>query len=100
MKLINIYEDRDEAEDAEKKIDGEKRLVSDREDNQVIYKLFGQASWTNFYKLGMFNLAELQQLLDRRKNGQNYDLNRHIEIINMLKYSANSFDIEVPSHWM
>ena len=54
MKLLNAYEDRDEAENAEKLITGEKRLASERDGTEVIYNLFGQPSWNNFFKLGMF----------------------------------------------
>ena len=100
MKILTTFDDRDDAEEALLKLSGDKKIVSDREDNQVIYKLFGDATWSNFYQLGMFNLVELQQLLELRKNDHNYDQSRHQEIINMLKYSANSFDIEVPPHWL
>jgi len=100
MHILNTYEDRDSAEAAEQKVTGDKKIITDREDNQVIYKLFGQATWKNFYNLGMFNLQELQQLLENRKLGQSYDQARHSEIVKMLKYSANSFDIELPPHWL
>ena len=100
MKILNIYDEKDDAEEALFKITGDKKVVSDREDNKVIYKLFGDATWSNFYQLDMFNLIELKKLLDLRKTNKNYDQDRHQEIIIMLKYSANSFDIEIPSHWL
>ena len=99
MKLLNSYEDRDEAENAETLITGEKRLASERDGTEVIYNLFGQASWNNFYKLGMFNLPLLQSIIEQRKNNQPYDLAKHIEILSMLKYAAKSFDLNIPKHW-
>jgi len=73
MKLLNTYEDRDEAESAEQKIVGQKRLASERDSTEVIYNLFGQPSWGNFYKLGMFNLPLLKQIVDKKQLGQPYD---------------------------
>lgn len=100
MKLLNTYEDKDEAEAAAKQITGEKRLASDREDNQVIYKLLGQPTWTNFHRLGMFNLPELKEIIDNKKSGLPFDQARHKEILNSLRYAANSFGIDIPSHWL
>ena len=45
MKLLNTYDDRDDAEDAAEKLTGEKRLASERDATVVIYNLFGIASW-------------------------------------------------------
>ena len=61
MKILNIYDEKDDAEEALLKITGDKKVVSDREDNKVIYKLFGQATWSNFYQMDMFNLKELKK---------------------------------------
>ena len=99
IKILNFYDSREDAEEALEKLEGEKKIVSDREDNQVIYKLFGKATWGNFYRLDMFNLRELQKLLDLRKNNQPYDEKRHGEILQMLKYSAQSFELDIPAHW-
>lgn len=41
MKLLNTYEDRDEAEEAAAKLTGDKRLASERDATVVIYNLFG-----------------------------------------------------------
>lgn len=76
MKLLNTYEDKDEAEEALTKISGEKRLASERDSTVVIYNLFGTPSWGNFYKLGMFNLPELQKILELRRTGQSIDLEK------------------------
>lgn len=100
MKLLNTYEDKDEAELALTKISGEKRLASERDDTAVIYNLFGQPSWNNLYKLQMFNLPLLQQIIEQRKMGQPYDQVKHKEIITMLKYAANSFELVIPEHWL
>lgn len=98
--LLNTYDDQDEAETASDKITGQKRLASERDSNQVIYNLFGEPNWGNFYKLNMFNLPLLKQIVEQRKTGQPYDKTKHEEIIRMLKYAANSFDLTIPKHWL
>ena len=100
MPLLNTYEDRDEAEHAETLITGEKRLASERDGTEVIYNLFGVASWGNLYKLNMFNLPELQKIVELKNINQPYDQSRHKEILSMLKYAANSFDLVIPEHWL
>jgi hypothetical protein len=100
MKLLNTYEDRDEAEAAEQKITGQKRLASERDSTEVIYNLFGIPSWGNLFKLGMFNLPELKNIVDKKQAGQPYDQVKHKEIIGMLKYAASSFELEIPDHWL
>jgi hypothetical protein len=100
MQLLHTYEDKDEAEAASLKITGQKRLASERDSNQVIYNLFGEATWGNFYKLRLFNLHELKGILDKKQSGDLYDAQRHQEIIDMLKYTAKAFEIEIPAHWL
>lgn len=100
MKLLNTYEDRDEAEVALTKITGEKRLASERDSTEVIYNLFGQPTWGNFFRLGMFNLPLLQQIVEMRKSGEAYDVEKHQDIITMLKYVAPMFELEIPEHWL
>jgi hypothetical protein len=100
MKLLNTYEDRDEAEIALTKITGKKRLASERDSTEVIYNLFGQPTWGNFFRLGMFNLPLLQQIVDMRKNGEAYNVVKHQEIITMLKYVAPMFELDIPEHWL
>ncbi|EOL9088752.1 hypothetical protein ACQYEY_004538 [Enterobacter hormaechei] len=100
MKLLNTYEDKDEAEDALTKISGEKRLASERDSTETIYNLFGQATWSNFYKLEMFSLPELKKILELRKAGQPIDQSRYAEIMNTLKHVSRAFDLEVPAHWL
>ncbi|MGI2111261.1 hypothetical protein ACRN9C_17990 [Shewanella frigidimarina] len=100
MKLLNTYEDRDEAEVALTKITGEKRLASERDSTEVIYNLFGQATWGNFFRLGMFNLPLLQQIVEMRKNAEAYDVVKYQEIITMLKYVAPIFELDIPGHWL
>jgi len=100
MKLLNTYEDKDEAENALTKISGEKRLASERDSTIVIYNLFGTPSWGNFYKLGMFNLPELQGMLELRKAGHSIDVAKHNEYIKTLGYVARKFDLSIPEHWL
>lgn len=70
MKLLNTYDARDEAEAAAEKLSGEKRLASERDAAVVIYNLFGIPSWGNFHRLGMNNLVELKNLLEKRNTWQ------------------------------
>ena len=100
MKLLNTYDDRDEAEKAVSLITGEKRLASERDGTEVIYNLFGEATWGNLYKLNMFNLPELQKLVELKNKTQAYDQSRHKEFISMLKYTANTFELKIPDHWL
>lgn len=100
MKLLNTYEDKEEAELALTKIRGEKRLASERDSTIVIYNLFGQTTWGNFYNLRMFDLPELQMIIYARQQGLNFDEIRHQEILTTLKYVANSFEMEIPIHWL
>lgn len=100
MKLLSTYEDREQAEEALKKLVGEKRLASERDGTITIYNLFGIPTWSNFYNLDMFNLPELKIILEKRKKGLSIDVVRHKEIISMLHYVASNFDIKVPDHWL
>ncbi|ANG62606.1 hypothetical protein A8C75_09000 [Marinobacterium aestuarii] len=100
MKLLNTYDDEDEAEAATSKLVGEKRLASERDATVVIYNLFGIPSWGNFHRLGMYNLGELKDLLGRRTSWQPADLARHAEILSTLQIVAKNYSIEVPSHWL
>lgn len=100
MKLLNTYEDEYEAEKALTKITGQKRLASERDSTEVIYNLFGEPTWGNFYRLGMFNLPLLQEILDQRKAGAGFDEDKHQKIIKTLQYVANQFDIKIPLHWL
>lgn len=100
MKLLNTYDTKEEGEFALEQISGEKRLASERDSTVVIYNLFGEPTWTNFYKLSMFDLPELQEILAARKKGEPYDSERHKTILSTLSYACRSFDLEVPAHWL
>ncbi len=100
MKLLNTYEDRDQSEEAERIISGKKRLASERDGTETIYNLFGQPSWGNFYKLGMFDLPQLKEIVAKKLANKPYDQKKHQEIIGRLKYTAKSFELEIPGHWL
>ena len=100
MKLLNTYDDKDEGEAALEKITGQKRLASERDSTEVIYNLFGEPNWGNFHRLGMFDLPALRLILENKKAGAKYDEARHREIISMLRYAANMFDLVIPEHWL
>lgn len=99
MQLLHTYDDREEAEAAALQIIGNKRLASERDSTNVIYNLFGEASWGNFYRLNLFNLKELQDIINQKQAGQSYDAARHKVILNMLNYTAKSFNLVIPDHW-
>ncbi len=99
MKLLNTYTDREEAELALQKLTGKKRLASERDSTETVYNLFGEATWTNFYKLNMYKLPLLQELLEKRKKGLEYDKAQHQQILAVLQYAARSFNLKIPPHW-
>lgn len=100
MKLLNTYDDHDEAKEAAEKLTGDKRLASERDATVVIYNLFGVPSWGNFHRLSMYNLGELKILLEDRANWQAADYARHDEIISTLKTVAKNYEIKIPMHWL
>jgi hypothetical protein len=100
MKLLNTYEDRDDAEEAAGKLTGDKRLASERDATAVIYNLFGIPSWGNFHRLGMYNLSELKTLLERRTSWQPIDQLRHAEIIATMQSVIKNYGLVVPQHWL
>ena len=100
MKLLNTYDSREEGEAAEQKLVGERRLASERDGTETIYNLFGLPSWANFYRLGMYNLEQLEVIIKQRKSSLEYDNARHQEILNLLKVVAKNYDLKIPSHWL
>ncbi len=100
MKLLNTYENKDEAEEALAKVSGDKILASERDSTVVIYNLFGEPTWGNFYKLGMFDLNELKLMLEAKNTGQIIEQNRYNEIITTLRYVSRTFDLTIPEHWL
>ncbi|MGL5369992.1 MAG: hypothetical protein ACRDBF_03065 [Plesiomonas shigelloides] len=100
MKQLNTYDTKEEGEAALAKVDGPKRLASERDSTETIYNLFGTPTWTNFYKLNMFSLQELKHIVDNKKNGLPYNEEKHREIITMLQYVAGNFELTIPPHWL
>lgn len=100
MKLLNVYDDREEAEAAAEKLRGTKRLASERDSTTVIYNLFGVPSWGNFHRLGMYDLNELKMLLNSRDGWREGDYLRHAQIISALQVASKNYGIEIPSHWL
>ncbi len=100
VKLLNTYDDHDEAQEAAEKLVGQKRLASERDATVVIYNLFGIPSWGNFHRLGMYNLVELKGLLDRKTSWRPEDAKRHHEILATLSTVAKNYALEIPSHWL
>ena len=100
MNLLNTYEDRDEAEDAARKLTGERRLASERDGTVIIYNLFGVVSWGNFHRLDMYNLHELQALLSRRESWGEPDAARHRAVLATLSIVAKNHNMALPAHWL
>jgi len=95
MVLINTYENQHDAELALDKLKGEKRLASERDDNEVIYNLFGLATWTNLYAIDLFKLKELEGVI----NGNVIDENAMQAIRDAVEMAARIFSLEIPKHW-
>ncbi len=100
MKLLNTYDDHDDAKEAAENLVGEKRLASERDGTVVIYNLFGIPSRGNFHRLDMYNLKELKLLLDRRPMWQSADRARHGAAINTLITIEKNYNIVLPHHWL
>lgn len=100
MKLLNVYEEREEAEEAAEKLTGNKRLASERDSTTTIYNLFGIPSWGNFHRLGMYDLNELKNLLSRRAAWGDEDVARHGQIMTALRLASKNFVLEIPEHWL
>ncbi|MBO0365562.1 MULTISPECIES: hypothetical protein [Pseudomonas] len=99
MILLNTYDDHDDAKEAESLLIGNKRLASERDGTQTIYNLFGEASWRNFHSLKMFNLTQLQALLEQRNDWSDIQSRKHSEILNQLYICAKNFNLTIPEHW-
>jgi len=100
MELLVVFDDQDEAEEGQAKLTGENRLASDRDDNQVVWRLFGVPSWGNFYALGLYELPKLKELVDQRKGGGEYDKDEHERIITNLGSVVNTYGLKIPKHWL
>ena len=100
MKLLNTYDNREEGETAEQKLVGERRLASERDSTETIYNLFGTPSWTNFYRLGMYNLDQLEKIVKQKKNNLDFDKAKHQEILSLIKVVARNYDLNIPKHWL
>ncbi|MGY2175580.1 hypothetical protein [Pseudomonas azotoformans] len=100
MKLLNTYEDHEEAKAAAEKLVGQKRVASERDATVVIYNLFGLPTWSNFHRLGMYGLDELKKLLSYRSAWGEADIQNHANIISTLKLVAKGFQIDIPPHWL
>ncbi|WP_082481213.1 hypothetical protein [Pseudomonas sp. Leaf127] len=100
MKLLNTYEDRDDAEDAAEKLVGDKRLASERDATVTIYNLFGIPSWGNFLRLDMYGLVELKALLQQRANWGSDSIVRHDELISVLQVISKNYNLSIPPHWL
>lgn len=99
MLLLNTYESEFEGEKALDAITGAKRLASERDGTEVIYNLFGEASWGNFYRLDMYNLRELESILSQKKKGCFFDNEKHMQIISVLITVAKQYSLNIPEHW-
>lgn len=99
MQHLHTFEQKEEAEEALLKLVGPKRLASDRDSTEVIYKLFGELTWRNLYALGLHNLPELKSILSQRDSGGAYNKNRHHEIITTLENISRVLGLTIPAHW-
>lgn len=100
MKLLNTYEDADHAKACEQQISGARRLASERDDNQVIFNLFGIPTWSNFFRLDMYRLSELKCLLANRQSWTELEQRLHAVIIQSLHAVSKNYDLPIPQHWL
>lgn len=100
MELLAVYEEEDEAEAFTAKITGEKRLASDRDDNQIVWRLFGTPTWANFFALEMFELPQLKEIIEKRSAGEAYDEQEHQRIIQSLSFLENAYGLKIPERWL
>lgn len=100
MKLLNTYEEKDDAEAASALLAGEKRIASERDDTTTIYNLFGVPNWGNFYRIGMYNLKELETLLKSKENWSSDEKNRHLELLATIHIVSKNFSLKIPEHWL
>jgi hypothetical protein len=99
LQHLYTFETKEEAEEALVKLLGLRRLVSDRDGTDVIYKLFGELTWKNLYALGLHNLPELKNILSQRDSRGAYDESRHREIIAALENISRVLGLTIPAHW-
>lgn len=100
LKLLNTYDERDDAEDAYALLKGEKRIASERDDTSTIYNIFGVPSWGNFHRIGMYNLKELEDLLKSKSTWDNHEKNRHIALLAIIRIVSKNFSLQIPEHWI
>ena len=99
MQHLHTFETKEEAEETLLKLVGPKRLVSDRDGTEVIYKLFGELTWRNLYAVGLHNLPELKSILSQRDSGGAYNESRHREIMAALENISREHGLTIPTHW-
>ena len=99
MQLLASFDNQADGEAAEKKVQGKKRLASERDSNVVVWNLFGDATWMNFFNLGMYDLKELKGLVDAKKAGHDYDKERHEQIVASLGFVESAYGLKIPDHW-
>ena len=99
MHLLNTYDTKDDADDAAVTLKGSLRVASERDDTTTIYNLFGEATWANLYSLKMYNLVKLKDLLGRRSQWTDSELEEHGHILQGLETVAKQYQLTIPSHW-
>ena len=99
MHLLNTYDTKDDADDAAVTLKGSLRVASERDDTTTIYNLFGEAIWANLYSLKMYNLVKLKDLLGRRSQWTDSELEEHGHILQGLETVAKKYQLTIPSHW-
>jgi hypothetical protein len=100
MKLLYTYESKDDGDIALRKIVGDKRLASERDDTATVYNLFGIPSWGNFYRLELFNLVEFKEIMAARLAGLAHDEAKRNQFILTLQQVSRQYEIEIPRHWL
>lgn len=99
MHLLNIYDTRDDADDAAAVLKGPLRVASERDDTTTIYNLFGEATWANLYSLKMYDLVTLKSLLGRRSQWTESEQAQHGQILQGLERASKKYQLTISPHW-
>ena len=54
----------------------------------------------DFLGMYMYNLDQLQIIVEQRKNNQAFDQAKHQEILKLLNVVAKNYELTIPEHWL
>ena len=76
-------------------------LVRADEYKDFAYPSVEDGKYTGVIGIGGLLLARIPvELIEQRKNGEDYDQSRHQDILRTLGYVESSFELKAPSNWL